>query len=931
MTNIQPITEDITGLQAANIIFENDTALRMGQLFNPPLQKEIYDSAVTAQTAGAGQAIRVTPEGYKEVYTAAGSNPNSGSVGYRSQFLEAGYQYFFKAIVKFSGFDNPVSENSHYFIYYEGATINIQGLSKLTDLGGGRYLYERTLSPLTVDGSLSFFGAQTTAASAGSIAAANSIIVESVSVVRLNEKSGVSSDLANSIIEYLNVIPPTEPIQIESDDYYGQALQNAVLSSDKKGLTAPAGQPFDPSFIQASFNIEDVNELTRVKLFFRLSEMVGGLQFFMLLYNPNGPSGRFVSYYTPVSEGGDLYSIEYTIEPNPDNTGFVSFAIQQTTPTAPTIPFYVRFENLRFWQLFGYEEGKPSFQQNAIQELINKTVDQVAGNTVTTIIVSADPTDVSAAFTGPNAVQLAIDSITDNSPSKRYRIFVKDGLYKITNSSQFIGNIGYPAMVMMKAHVDVEGQSMDGVVLWAELPYNDGDIDTAVPRVLHQTMWNMVADANVSNLRMVAKNIRYVLHQDNPGTQNSKRNYENVDMQFIGDKGGLNVYGLGTWTGEKNYVKGGRAWASVGTPFACHNNTAFAERSEWHLKNFAFISGLNNNAIALQNAGSKLNDIFEIEGCTFGGFADTIQSMDLWLTNQGGNDYYNHADYRIIGAGNAPFLFDNALAGASLRIRTLATGAGQSVRFVAASSAFPLVIPEARLKQADIFIPSLGIKDGYMYQDGSPGLAAQALGCKDISYNPALYDEGVAYQSFGRRLGDCSTVNKTLGIQINATTYNVVFDKNYSALSLATILAEINAVIGAVAVADIYSAGSMYYPILPDVVEMMYNDSPTIFIPKGTIVQRTTGRTIVPCTDPRNYYGVALEDIPVFTNTQGVITGQGRILKRGYIDTAAAPFFVRTTKQAVYGDRFTINNGVLNFDANGVIRTVRDGVVAIGC
>lgn len=935
MTDLQPIAAGITGQQAAEIIFNNDTALLNGQLFNPAMSEGEYASKVSAGAAGAGQTAQVNADGKAELYTAAGSNPDSGTVGLRGYFLEAGFQYLFKAIFKFTGFVNPVAENAEYFIYYEGATRKIEGLSALTDLGGGRYLWERTLSPLPVDGSVEFFGPQTISASGGTIAAINSMVCEDVSVVRFSEEAGITSDLAKSIVAYVQGQNQASSIRISADNYQGQAMQSATLDVDKKGMKAPAALAFDSSYIQANLQLKDVTKATRVFLYIRMSEKVAGLMFFMLRYNPNAPDGsRYVSYYTPRLISGDLYEIIYDIDADPANTGLIGFAIQQTTPTAPTIPFYVRFDSATFLQFYGYENGNKSFEQAAIEELINDATASLAAGEPITIKVSADPTDNDAAFTGPNAVQLAIDSITDNSPSKRYRIFVKEGIYKITNSSQFLGNIGYPAMVMMKPHVDVEGQSMDGTILWAELPYNDADIDTAVGRILHQTMWNMTGDNKVSNITLIAKNIRYVLHQDNPGTQYSTRHYENVNMQFIGDKGGLNVFGLGTWQGEKNYVDGGRAISSTGTPFACHTNTQFAERSVWSFKNFSFVKaafGGSYNAIALQNAGSKVNDELRLEGCTFGGLADCIVMAELWLTNQGGADYYNHADFRVHGYRNAPFLFVNELAGASLRISTIAKGAGQVVRFAPGSSAFPLLIPEARLKQADIFVPSQGIVDGYIYQDGSPGLSGVAIGAKDLSYNAALYDAGIAYQAFGRRLGDCTTTPKTLGIIINGVTYNIVFNLNYTALPLSTILSQINTALAGVAVADMYGAGSLYYPTMTDVLELMYNDSSVNYIPKGTIVQRVEGNAVVPCTDPRNYYGVALDDIPVYNNAQGVIGGQGRILKRGFIDTALAPMFVRTTKQAVYGDRFTINNGVLNLDANGVIRTVRNGVVAINC
>lgn len=930
MDNLQPITAGITGQQAAGIILDNDNALLNGQLFNPALKGSDYDGYVNAGASGAGQTVRVTPEGWAEIYTSAGNNPNGGFVGVTVYPLYAGKGYYIKAILKFAGWDgNPISQQGNYFIYYEGASRIISTPSKITDLGGGRYLYERTLLPLTADGYIDLFGVQTEYATPATTALDNSIVCEAASVAEQDGESGVTSELTKRILEYLGEQETVEPLQIESDRYFGVSYNQATISADKRQINSPAGVPFDSSYLEARFQVINEDQPTDITVYATVSEWVAGLLAFIIRYPVGG--GVNVNYYSPIPVAGDLYKFEIKLLPDATMQSETMFAIQQTTPTAPVSPFMMRLEKFLFVQNYGYSENRPAFQETAVQRIVNKAVAGLQGGYVT-IVVSADPADSSAAFTGANAIQDAIDSITDASAAKRYRVFAKDGIYKITNSSQFKGRPGYPAMVAMKDYVDLEGQSMENTILWAELPYNDGDIDTAIDRILHQTMWNYAKENTVTNLSMVAKNIRYTLHQDDAATALSTRRYRNVSMQFIGDKGNGNVYGLGTWNGEKNYVDGGRAVAANAFPFACHTNTNFTEPSLWDFKNFAFIR--QNGApyaITLQNAGSKVGDELRLEGCTFGGVADAIQSADIWLTNQGGNDYFNHADYRVHGFGNAPFLWETLLNGASLRVTTINKGATQSVRFVAASSAFSAIIPEARLKAADIYVPSMGIKDGYIYQDGSAGLSGVAWGAKDVSYAPALYDGGIAYQSLGRRLGDCSAFNKTLGIVINSTTYNVVFNKDYTALSLNTILAEINAVIGAVATADIDTLGNRYYPNMPDVVETMINDSTTAHIPKGTVVQRAGSGRVVPCTDPANYYGVALDDIPVYTNVQGIITGQGRVLKRGYIDTGAAAFFVRTTKQAVYGDRFTINNGVLNADANGLIRTVRNGVVAIKC
>ncbi len=79
-------------------------------------------------------------------------------------------------------------------------------------------------------------------------------------------------------------------------------------------------------------------------------------------------------------------------------------------------------------------------------------------------------------FKGPNAIQLALNSIVDATATNRYVIKARKGLYKISKASDFIGYPGYPAMIEMKDYVDIEGQGENNTIIWAELPYDDADI-----------------------------------------------------------------------------------------------------------------------------------------------------------------------------------------------------------------------------------------------------------------------------------------------------------------------------------------------------------------------------------------------------------------------------------------------------------------------
>ena len=80
---------------------------------------------------------------------------------------------------------------------------------------------------------------------------------------------------------------------------------------------------------------------------------------------------------------------------------------------------------------------------------------------------------------------------------------------------------------------------------------------------------------------------------------------------------------------------------------------------------------------------------------------------------------------------------------------------------------------------------------------------------------------------------------------------------------------------------------------------------------------------------------MALDDIPVmFTNSEGVKKGQGRVMKKGYINsnTSAAHFVLSDYQNAPIGTKFKVNNGRLVTDINGKISVnIANGIISINC
>ena len=570
----------------------------------------------------------------------------------------------------------------------------------------------------------------------------------------------------------------------------------------------------------------------------------------------------------------------------------------------------------------------------SIKDLVTVT------NRMTEIYVSADLNDNDSLvkFKGKNAIQQAIDSITDASESNRYKVIVKAGLYKITQANEFIGNKGYPAMVCPKDFVDIVGQGIGSTTVWAELPADDSQVGLSVDgkqfdRYRYQTIYNYAGNSLISDITFVAVNLRYTLHQDAVAATNKLRNYKNVSMIFRGNKGGLKPLGCGTFSGDETYYDGGTSLGDEHLAFSVHNNTAFTKPSGWYFKghNFSVIAG--HTAVQLQNDGSLVQDKLEMIGCTFSGTGYILNYFDGWLNGDTSKNYdsFNHAEWQITGYGNSPFLFDNALTdGISLRIKSNTTGATSTVRFDTSSSAYPILIKNNH-SNAPLYTNKYDYVDNYIVQDGSVDLSGQAIGCLDVSATTYPSNAGTNYTSLAKRLGNLSTSAKSLIVIVNGVTNTVTFNKDYSGMTNAQILAEINAQLTN-ATADFYNYGRDYYPLMTDVSECVYNTGAT-FIQKGSIVTKV-GWAVRLANANDKIFGVALDDIPVIWTANGYKKGQGRVLKRGYIltDKSKAHFVLADNQNPSIGTRFAVSNGQLITDSNGKISVdVDTSIVSINC
>jgi len=227
----------------------------------------------------------------------------------------------------------------------------------------------------------------------------------------------------------------------------------------------------------------------------------------------------------------------------------------------------------------------------------------------------------------------------------------------------------------------------------------------------------------------------------------------------------------------------------------------------------------------------------------------------------------DHAEIQISMMGRNPLPVYNGFRAKSLRIKSKSTGSGSTVSFDQTSTAFNLIFGNSNETIDFVNKYNRNQKHGYQYKIGGSALSGYAIS----NYDCGEYTVGASANkyigSLGKRLGDCSSANKTLTVIIDGTTYNIVFNKNYNGTAStvaptytnAQIIAEIVAIIGTVADVDLYNLSGDYYPAFGNMENLKNGDTSEILA--GMAVVRTGLKTVRKALNSDNRIsGICLDD-----------------------------------------------------------------------
>lgn len=643
--------------------------------------------------------------------------------------------------------------------------------------------------------------------------------------------TAVEGQVASKLIN-LSAIPTS---------YTGEALQGATGTGTKR-VSIPAGQSGHTSYVRASIPIAEFpswSDMVGIPVtfsfklltstdFLTLKSVISVLSVFrsgawvtgtitgstITILSPTEAVLTFV--YTPTAN--DTILAPYVQIPGAFSTPFVSaafFEIQEITYKHAT-PLGFPTENT-------YPTAKEKASYIALIRALAARLTAVEIAPVTIKTVSPDGTKD---YLSP---KLAMDAITDSAKSKPYLIVVYPGTYTETEW-------------IVKPYCHIQGTNRDLCILKGELPVSA--LDVTITNT--STLW-LVKTASLSNLTITARNMRYAIHnEDNGNNPDAIHNIDNCYVRHFGQETAnayrtANSLAAVTWTSVLpmgygsgsgvigNY--GNSTFVSTLTCWSVHSNLNFNKPNINTLTNCSLVSERLTAMpaiIQVQNLGSGTNDMIDCRNCDFS--AGYIYSDDNpWITQDPLKQYANHQEFSInISGHKRPIGFRSFHRGLALKIESQNTVGASSVRVTGTAADAIFGTPNNR----DF---GYGVK-GYTY--GHWDISGMLVGlASNIAVNNTL----------GKRLGDCSTVNKVLNVVVNGGAPIVItFNTNMTAVSNATILATINAALGANATASTYNpVANEFYPEMNGMQMNLKNNSGTKTIPQYAAVCYDTSKTSV--------------------------------------------------------------------------------------
>lgn len=472
-----------------------------------------------------------------------------------------------------------------------------------------------------------------------------------------------------------------------------------------------------------------------------------------------------------------------------------------------------------------------------------------------------------ADFLGTDAIQTAIDSISDASIGKQYEIYISEGVYEAVIPSEFTKACygTEKAFILGKDYVHLIGAGKDKTIIKGYL--SPTGLGIGFDYGLYQTIsWD--TNSRLENLSVVGQNLRYPIHIEGSfGSIVDKIiNFNNLNILHKGNTddalaswSATFCLGIGITSGYKILISNSKLESAGLPPVYLHTNPYTEKATLCELDNCELVGG----TISVYNWGSKRANDLVIKNPTIQD-RKALGIASLFTANQINSD---DAEINIIMPDTEPLAMGNTgLLSRGLRIKSKTTGLSSSVRVDWSCNAFTSIIGDTADSEVRDNQYNWKTQYGYFYKDGGVGLAGFAIGGIDV-------DESGSGKSLGARLGDCSSINKYLVTTIDGISRSCTFNTNLTSATNDDVLAIINAsAIGTYAVVDLYKVGMEAYPVFKGNTVKTNSESDEILAGMGVIW--TSGCEMRKALNSDNRIdGICLDDTPAGSKGRVIICG----------------------------------------------------------
>lgn len=446
-----------------------------------------------------------------------------------------------------------------------------------------------------------------------------------------------------------------------------------------------------------------------------------------------------------------------------------------------------------------------------------------------------------------NAINYARKKAT---ASNRYEIQLYDDI-RVTDTDGFFtySGLGIKCVFYLPAYIKLRGMG-EKKIIYAELP-NSGYSQT--DRANHQTGC-VDGNAEMENIHVIAKNIRYAVHVDRGGDiqlQNSTVFAKDCIFEHLGGEEVDTVQnkwyqpdamGCGASSGL-HFEFIGCDFISTTGPFRCHTNHDFTNPVSAKFTSCRFIMTMDSiqqyregyesvyesKCVYLDDLGSKVTRLYEFYGCEFTG---KITDLSAPYLNTSISKIFPSGKY--VGYGNSKFFFDHSVSPMALKIASNTIGNTSSVEVIS---------DEANLLGNTTIIKGSTGLNGYVYGDE--------------------YINHATLNNLMVKLGDCSATNKTLVLKVDGSEKTITFNLNFTGYTVYNVIQFMNTNLEGAEV-SLFNPYTNYFAEFSDVAFNRKNTS-GVPIKKGMFVKFDGMNGIIPVleNETKGVFAMATDDIPV--------------------------------------------------------------------